>query len=75
MTIAAIEYRLCDCPEDHAAIRRLFADGRSRSSSASDALDAPDVTAWIALSRAALVGAILTRPMRSEEDAELGGVN
>ena len=75
MTIEAIDYRRCASPEDRAATRRLFADAGELSSYASDALDARDLVAWVAQSGGAVVGAILTRPMRSEDGAELGGVD
>ncbi len=75
MTIEAIDYRRCDSPDDLTAIRRLFADARELSSYASHALDAQELIAWIAEAGGTIVGAILTRRMRSEDGAELGGVD
>jgi len=68
-------YRRCDFPDDRAAMRRLFADEHELSSYADDVLDAPDLVAWVALAGQEIVGAILTRPMRTEDGGELGGVD
>ncbi len=75
METEPIEYQRCDLAEDRAAIRRLFADERELSSYAGDVLDAPDLAAWVALAGQQVIGAILTRPLRSEDGAGLGGVD
>lgn len=75
MDVEPIVYRRCESPQDRAAIRRLFADERELSSYAGDVLDAPELVAWVALAGQEIVGAILTRPLRAEDGAELGGVD
>ena len=75
MDAGSIRYRRCDSLGDRVALRQLFADERELSSYADDTLDSQDLVAWVALSGQEVVGAMLTRPMRSEDGTELGGVD
>jgi ribosomal protein S18 acetylase RimI-like enzyme len=75
MTGEAINYRLADLAADRPALRRLFVDEHELSSYAEDVLDSPDLVAWVAHAGQEIVAAILTRPMRSDDGVELGGID
>jgi ribosomal protein S18 acetylase RimI-like enzyme len=62
-------------PEDLPAVREFFETERELSGYASDALADERLVAWLAWDGDLLVGAILTRAIRSEEGRELGGVD